>query len=458
MAFNAQPAIAAMQNWYGPNFGLYKLDSDSLNVPGLLSDLGQAASFDPAWVPYSLRWWHSANATGALIDYMLTTGDHSYLPVLDGIFNNAQNAWTVDVTSQINIPTVNPFGLGQIGGGSIPTGGFKYNFTNFLNHYYDDEGWWALAWIKAFDLTQNQKYLNMAVTIGLDMTKGWDTVFGGGIYWSKDHSGPIGAPYKNAIANELFMAVTARLYLRTKDPQWKNWALQEFTWFYNSGLIWGTASNQSLQQQNAFLINDSLETSGVNDGKQTVWTYNQGVILGALCDLSIIFGDQVTFSGKQISLLPLAKVIADTAIGEFSNTGDAKGILFEANDPTYPSSIDHVQFKGVLIRNMATLFAYGGGAQFSELITANATSVLAGGNFSSQFGAFWSGSPDQEDFVRQSAAMDAINAANRVLLFSAPISVAKTLALVGLKPAAGLRSAISWLTPSVRSWAITVLT
>jgi predicted alpha-1,6-mannanase (GH76 family) len=68
----------------------------------------------------------------------------------------------------------------------------------FLNNYYDDEGWWALAWIRAFDWTQNPAYLNMASSIFDDMAGGWDDTCGGGIWWSKANT------YKNAIANELF--------------------------------------------------------------------------------------------------------------------------------------------------------------------------------------------------------------------------------------------------------------
>ena len=45
----------------------------------------------------------------------------------------------------------------------------------FLNDYYDDEGWWANAWIRAYDLTGNTNFLNMAKTIFSDLTTGWDS-------------------------------------------------------------------------------------------------------------------------------------------------------------------------------------------------------------------------------------------------------------------------------------------
>jgi predicted alpha-1,6-mannanase (GH76 family) len=60
--------------------------------------------------------------------------------------------------------------------------------SSLLNRFYDDEGWWALAWIDAYDWTQNPDYLNTAQAIFTDMTGGWDDVCGGGIWWSKDRT------------------------------------------------------------------------------------------------------------------------------------------------------------------------------------------------------------------------------------------------------------------------------
>jgi hypothetical protein len=51
-------------------------------------------------------------------------------------------------SSQYNAAVSNTFGINAGGG--------------FLNNYYDDEGWWALAWIAASDRTGNAHYLNMS--------------------------------------------------------------------------------------------------------------------------------------------------------------------------------------------------------------------------------------------------------------------------------------------------------
>jgi|ERR1022692_213278 predicted alpha-1,6-mannanase (GH76 family) len=459
-------AIGALQNWYNSDLGLYNWDDPNLPWWITVADAAKAVAgllsinMDDfrARYPVAERWWNSANAIAALIDYMSTTGDKTYLSVVDNTFSKAQGTYTVIIDSQINLPSP-PFGPG----GSIPTSAHKEQYTNFLNRHYDDEGWWALTWIKAYDLTLDPKYLDMAVIIGTDMAAGWDSTFNGGIYWEEDHKGPSGeSPYKNAIANELFMAVAARLYLRTKDATWKTWALKEYEWFINSGLIWGTGSSwgtfpkiQTFDSEAKYLINDSLNTgrdnaalSGINDGTQWLWTYNHGVILRALCDLSIILGDPAPRS--------LAENIANAAIIIFSSTGTPAGNLIEPHfDPT---SVDTCQFKGVFIRNLAALYANDHNSAYNTFIANNAASVLANGYPASQFGAIWSSPPDAVDFVRQTAAIDALNAANRVLIADKPISLKSTLALVGQKPSAGVRAAIGGLTSSVRDWVLAVTT
>jgi Glycosyl hydrolase family 76 len=124
-------------------------------------------------------WWTSANQLETVIDYSRETGDTQYFSEIDDTF----------VKNQAN------------------------NFDQF--GYYDDDGWWAITWVKAYDLTHQQKYLDMAKTIFTRMSGAWDDKCGGGIYWAGTKAGANAFKNKNAIPNELFLELAARLHLRT---------------------------------------------------------------------------------------------------------------------------------------------------------------------------------------------------------------------------------------------------
>lgn len=296
---------------------------------------------------WNSQWWNSANELGAIIDYTRLTGNTDYSGDIATTFND------------------------NAGG-------------NFLNNYYDDEGWWALTWVNAYDYTGNTTYLNMAKTIFSDMTGGWDSTCGGGIWWSKDRT------YKNAIPNELFLTLAARLHERTPgDSSYLNWANQEWTWFSGSGMI--NSSN---------LINDGLTSSCQNNGA-TTWTYNQGVILGGLSDMYKITGNT--------AYLTKAEAIANAALRTLVN---ANGILEEPCEPSASCNGDSSQFKGIFMRNLAYLYQVDHQQTYANFIVANANSIWQNDrNSSSQFGVKWYGPFDSADPVRQSSAQDALNSA-----------------------------------------------
>jgi len=319
----ATDGIATLQGWYNTSTGLY-------NTTG---------------------WWNSANAITVLTDYSMAARTQQYASTLANTFAAAQNS--------------NP---------------------GFINHYYDDEGWWALAWIDAYDLTHAPQYLEMAESIFADITGGWDTTTcGGGVWWSKDRT------YKNAIANELFLSVAAHLANRTAEPQrsqYANWSRREWNWFSQSGMI--NAQN---------LINDGLNSTNpdacANNGQAT-WSYNQGVILGGLAELSRFSNDR--------SVLPRAAQIATAAIAHLT---DANGIL---HDPCEPNcGADGPQFKGVFARNLMRLDATAPNPAYRSFADTNADSIWnhdQGANYS--FGLIWSGPFDSADAARQSSALDAV--------------------------------------------------
>ena len=287
-------------------------------------------------------WWNCANVLETTIDYCTFTDSLTYRT---NIFNTFE----------------------------------KNKQNNFLNEFYDDEGWWALTWIKASDLTNETRYLDMAKTIFNDMTKGWDNSCGGGIWWNKEHK------YKNAIANELFLAIAARLFLRTRDQRYLDWANRTWNWFRSTGMI---------NQNN--LINDGLNEQCKNNGQPT-WTYNQGVILGALIDLSQSTNDR--------SLLNVAQSIADAAIKSLA----PNGILRELCEPN--CGVDGPQFKGIFIRNLSDLYRATNKLSYRDFILRNADSIWAEcRNAKNQFGLCWAQDFDQADAARQSAAVDTLNA------------------------------------------------
>jgi predicted alpha-1,6-mannanase (GH76 family) len=323
----AADGMRTLQKWYSPSTGLYA----------------------------TTGWWNSANAITVLVNYSRVSESARYKSVLSNTFTVAQ-----------------------------------HTSSGFINKFYDDEGWWALAWIDAYDLTKRPEYLSMAASIFTDMTGGWDThTCGGGIWWSKDRR------YKNAIANELFLSVAAGLANRTGNPaeraSYLSWAQKEWNWFHNSGMI--NAQN---------LINDGLTSTNpsacVNNGK-TTWTYNQGVILGALVALYRADHDA--------TLQPIAKGIASSALLHLT---DSKDILHDACEPDCGQ--DAVQFKGIFVRNLMALDEAFPQPQYRTFVDTNSLSISRHSQGPRhQFGQVWSGPFDKGNAGSQSAALDIFVAA-----------------------------------------------
>lgn len=335
--------VQALQQWYVPKMGLYR----------------------------TTGWWNSANAITVLTDSMRVTGSKKYVGVLANTYKQAQ----VEIPKEQRTDPKKEL-----------TG-----FPGFLNKYYDDEGWWALAWIDAYDLTQDQRYLTMARSIFDDMAASWDDTCNGGIWWSKDKK------YKNAIANELFFSVAAHLASRvySADGQkYADWASREWKWFYASGMINGD-----------HLVNDGLTldagTGKCINNKKTVWTYNQGVLIGALTEWSR--------TGGGADILTHARQIADASVAHFS---DKQGVLHETCEPN--CGADGIQFKGIFLRNLRALDAIASEPQFQRAFSVNADSIWTK-NRSPQntFGTVWSGPLTTPDAGTQSSALDALVAAVR---------------------------------------------
>jgi predicted alpha-1,6-mannanase (GH76 family) len=313
--------IQALQSWFEPKTGLYR----------------------------STGWWNSGNAITTVADYTRVTGDRRFVSVFGAAFSAAQK------TS-----------------------------PGFLNNFYDDEGWWALAWIDVYDITHEQRYLGMASSIFADMETGWDQTCSGGIWWSKDRK------YKNAIANELFLSVAAHLAARDNDEKKKakylEWAQREWKWFAQTGMI--NADHQ---------VNDGLDTRCANNHK-TTWSYNQGVVLGGLAEL---YGQ--THDSK---MMDEANAIAAATLSN-ADLVDKQGILHEPCEPD--CGADGTQFKGIFVRNLASLYEISGIKSYRDFVLRNAEGVWEGMQPPRrEIGTRWSPPYGKANASTQSSGVDAL--------------------------------------------------
>jgi hypothetical protein len=318
---------------------------------------------DTAW--FRSSWWNSAVAVTALMDWMKRTGRADY-------------RWIVDRTFEVNRVA---FPAGVKSSDAVQ--------EHFLSRAIDDAEWWGVTWIQAYDLTGDQKYLTEAVTIANYAQGYWDTTrCGGGVYWNAERT------YKNAVTNGLYVRLTAALHNRIPgDSTWLNRANAGWTWFANSGMINGST-----------LVNDGINPSTCGNNGQMVWTYNQGLAIGAAIEVWRATGNA--------AVLTRARQLADAAMT--SATLTRGGILTESCDVGSASCDDNQkQFKGVFMRYLMDLADVTGATSYRTYAQTQANSLWQSDRDAlNRIGQRWAGgSPNARDWRTQAGALGALLAA-----------------------------------------------
>ncbi|GGL16747.1 glycoside hydrolase family 76 protein [Mangrovihabitans endophyticus] len=321
---------------------------------------------DTAWWPSS--WWNSAATLTAVINWMQRSGRGDY-------------RWIVARTFEVNRGT---FAAGERS--SDPIEG------HFISRAVDDAAWWGLAWVQAYDLTGEVRYRDEAVTIASYVHGFWDTgTCGGGVWWNRERT------YKNAVTIGLYVRLAAALHNRIPgDTVWRDRAVTGWKWFAGSGLI--NASG---------LVNDGLTTACANNG-QTVWSYNQGLAVGAAVEVYRATGDA--------SVLAAARRLADAAIG--SPVLTRGGVLTESCDAADRSCDDNAkQFKGVFLRYLGDLATVTGDAGYRGYARTQADSIWSADRDAlNRIGERWNGQtsaayPNVRDWRTQASGLEALTAA-----------------------------------------------
>ncbi|MEU2589105.1 glycoside hydrolase family 76 protein [Streptomyces avermitilis] len=322
------------------------------------------ASYDPysGWWPSS--WWNSAATLTALIDSSRTTGRHDYDWVIARTFDENKGTFAAGVRSSDAIE------------------------GDFISRSIDDSGWWAIAWIDAYDYTGDARYLDEAVTIADYVQQYWDTgTCGGGVWWARERT------YKNAVTNGQYLWLTTALHQRVPgDTEWLRRAKTAAAWYRSSGMI-----------NSSGLVNDGLTAACANNGS-TVWSYNQGLAIGGFTELWKTTGDS--------SLLTTARTLADAAISSPALTSN--GVLTESCDLGSASCDDNQkQFKGIFMRHFADLTKATDSSTYQSFVQKQSNTLWAQDRGSlNTLGERWAGTiPNQTDWRTQASALGALAAA-----------------------------------------------
>lgn len=138
------------------------------------------------------------------------------------------------------------------------------------DHYYDDSAIVAMELIDAYKLTDNQFFLDRAITITDFIMSGEDSRMGGGLYWFEGvstncTSDPNCIKAANTSAYAAF--VTSELYKITQEPEYLSFAKRVYDWNYN------TLRDPS---DNLYWNSIHIETEEINTVK---WTYNAAMMI-----------------------------------------------------------------------------------------------------------------------------------------------------------------------------------
>lgn len=237
----------------------------------------------------------------------------------------------------------------------------------FPNLYYDDMEWMALAWLRAYDVWEDERYREAADILWKDIQTGWNDAMGGGIAWRKEQ-----LDYKNTPANAPAVILAARLYERFGDPADLDWAKKIYDW-----------QKETLVDPETGLVWDGINRQG--DGridKEWQFTYGQGVYIGAGVALYRATGEQ--------GYLDDAKRTA-TYVLEQMTSPEGQMLPSEGGD-------DGGLFKGILVRYLGELIREDEeSTELAQMLETNAESLWTFGMDGERklFGPAWTQTPEQ---------------------------------------------------------------
>jgi len=233
----------------------------------------------------------------------------------------------------------------------IHDGLLERNGGTWINELYDDMEWMAIAWLRAYQATGDERYKAAVMELWTDIQGGWNGHCGGGIAWRKSQR-----DYKNTPANAPAAILAARLHRAFGRDSDLEWAVRIHDWLLRhlvdpeSGFVW-----------------DGMNRLG--DGaidKDWTFTYCQGVFIGSALELYRITGDEA-YRKQALRTATAAKAALASPDGMLPPEGGGDGGLF----------------KGIFVRYLGLLAPEAGddAGLWRGLLEANAESLWSRGRF-----------------------------------------------------------------------------
>lgn len=257
------------------------------------------------------------------------------------------------------------------------------NGNTWINHYYDDMEWMALASLRAYHATRDVKYKDIIDIIWPDIKNGWSNDLGGGVWWNKDKGS------KNACSNGPAAIFAARMFEQFGNNADLDLATNIYNWeksklFDDSGCIY-----------------DNMDKNGnIQTSPNGIFTYNQGTFAGAAYELyritndSLYLDDAIRAVDYTINSLVTQRLL--------NSEGGGDGGLF----------------KGIFVRYLTKMIIDGGlsskkKATYINFLKINAETLWAKGTDKLYllFGANWLKAPgDKADLTTQLSGIMLIEA------------------------------------------------
>ncbi|MBC7661963.1 MAG: discoidin domain-containing protein [Chitinophagaceae bacterium] len=291
-------------------------------------------------------WTANANALIALIDFTKTTGNTEYLYVVNKVFEANKGT------------------------------------DNYIRDNFADNALWGIAWVKAYDLNGDARYLDTAKAIAdnMDLTA-WDTTIckGGVIATRTDKS-------KRAYTNALFTQLAASIHNRIPgDTRYIGMAVKTWSWMLSFGN--GLFNSKKL-------LNGALTADCKNDGSSP-GNEAQGAYISAALEIY-----------KAAPYPEYIERARDLAFASVTNQA-VGGILFDADEAKCGvCNADERMNKGVFVRSLNGLQVLLKNDSIATFFEQNMLKIWnSARGKSDMIGYHWTGPFDSADLSRQASAL-----------------------------------------------------